>query len=211
MSNKALIVFIKNIVNNNVKTRLAATAGHPAAQKVYRILLDRTREATRETGADVTVYYTHEVLPEDEWSAEGCKQALQSPGDLGTRMKAAFTDQFDQGYEKVAIIGSDCPELDSSTIRKAYEMLDKYDVVLGPSEDGGYYLLAMKSLHEWLFQNKEWSTESVLQDTLEDLRTTGRTVGLLQTMNDIDTEEDLKSSALAWVLNAAAGKNSERT
>ncbi|MGB3180053.1 MAG: TIGR04282 family arsenosugar biosynthesis glycosyltransferase [Cyclobacteriaceae bacterium] len=199
--NKALIIFIKNIENNNVKTRLAATVGHTLAQKVYRELLARTHSAVKGTNTDITVYYSREVLPEDEWSLEGYNQDVQATGDLGEKMKDAFARQFADGKEKVVIIGSDCPDLSTELINQAFEQLDRNDVVFGPSEDGGYYLLGMTSLIPMLFENKEWSTDTVLKSSLDDLDKVGKHVALLPELNDIDTEEDLKSSSLSHLLD----------
>ena len=97
---------------------------------------------------------------------------------------------LDSGYEKVIIIGSDLLDLNQDIITEAFHKLHQHDVVIGPAEDGGYYLLGMKTLHPKLFKNKAWGTETVREDSLKDLQYS--TVFLLKELNDIDTFEDMK-------------------
>jgi rSAM/selenodomain-associated transferase 1 len=105
-------------------------------------------------------------------------------------MANAFSDLFGLGYEKVMIIGSDLLDLNQSHIEHAFEQLNQHDVVIGPSKDGGYYLLGMKIMHESIFKNKAWGKETVLKDTLLDLQNSD--VELLEELNDIDTFDDMK-------------------
>ena len=114
----------------------------------------------------------------------------QQGKDLGIRMSNAFAEAFQEGYQKVIIIGSDLYDLHSETIEEAFQNLDTHEVVIGPAKDGGYYLLGMKSFIPEIFQQKKWSTATVLQDTLADLKS--KKVTLLATKNDIDTFEDIK-------------------
>ena len=115
---------------------------------------------------------------------------LQSGEDLGERMYNAFKSGFQKGYKKIIIIGSDIYDLNSETIEEAFAELENSDYVIGPAADGGYYLLGMKSISKEIFINKEWGTNSVLKDTLNNLR--DKKVKLLQIKNDIDVYEDLK-------------------
>jgi hypothetical protein len=87
-------------------------------------------------------------------------------------------------------VGSDCPELLPYHLNEAFRMLDTHDAVLGPSADGGYYLLGLKTPAPELFENMTWSVDTVLQETLLRLKNTGKSVALLPVLNDIDTEED---------------------
>ena len=95
-----------------------------------------------------------------------------------------------EDIKKVLIIGSDLFELTSTLIISALEALETYDISIGPSLDGGYYLLGMKELHPAVFKNKKWGTDSVLENTLQDLKQ--QNVKLLEALNDIDTFEDLQ-------------------
>ncbi|MGB5270563.1 MAG: TIGR04282 family arsenosugar biosynthesis glycosyltransferase, partial [Eudoraea sp.] len=95
-----------------------------------------------------------------------------------------------KGYQKIIIIGSDIYDLNSETIEAGFNSLENSDFVIGPAADGGYYLLGMKTLNKEIFLNKNWGTETVLEDTLNNLN--HKKVKLLQIKNDIDVYEDLK-------------------
>ena len=105
-------------------------------------------------------------------------------------MKDAFAVLFKQGYEYVVIIGSDCFELSTVIIDEAFNVLKQKEVVIGPADDGGYYLLGMKTLLPFIFENKHWSTEHVFQQTISDLQKENISFGKLITLTDVDTEED---------------------
>ena len=105
-------------------------------------------------------------------------------------MENAFSELFGLGYKNIIIVGSDLLELKSEDISYAFDVLKHHDIVIGPSKDGGYYLLGMKRIHENIFKNKAWGTETVFEDTLKDLQ--NNDVELLKELNDIDTFEDLE-------------------
>jgi rSAM/selenodomain-associated transferase 1 len=106
-------------------------------------------------------------------------------------MLIAFQQAFNSGARAVVIIGTDCPGLTSQHLQQAFELLTSHDIVVGPAADGGYYLLGMTTLHEELFQNKAWSTASVLSSTLADAARLGLRVAHLPTLHDVDTADDL--------------------
>jgi len=118
---------------------------------------------------------------------------LQRGDDLGERMQNAFADAFAQGKERVIIIGSDCLELETYMIKEAFAVLENNDVVLGPAKDGGYYMIGMTAFLPTLFEDKNWSTDDLLMDTILDLKKMNAKYYLLKTLNDIDTIEDLKA------------------
>lgn len=188
-----LLLFIKNPRAGYVKTRLARTVGDEEALRIYHLLLDKTRAAAQQVGAERWLYYSDFADRTDGWSEADFLKKVQTGGDLGTRMQAAFQEAFDAGAQKVAIIGSDCPELSGEVLQSAFEQLDKTDFVLGPTPDGGYYLLAMKQLEPAVFHGIEWSTDTVCTRTLEKIGLAGKTVALLPLLSDIDTEEDWRS------------------
>ena len=105
-------------------------------------------------------------------------------------MQYAFEEGFKDGYEQIIIIGSDLFDLSQQDIETAFASLKNNDYVIGPAEDGGYYLLGMKHMKEALFQNKNWGTSSVLKDTLTNLEQ--ESLHLLPQRNDIDYYEDIK-------------------
>jgi uncharacterized protein len=196
MTKQLLIVFIKNPILGKVKTRLAASLGDQKALRVYKKLLDHTLRITGNLEYDKIVYYSDFVPEQDEWLSAGFKQGLQIGQDLGQKMENAFEEGFRTGYSRILIIGSDCFELTSYHISKAFDNLENSNVVLGPAADGGYYLLGMTELFENVFENKKWSTDSVLHDTIKNLTDSNIKFNLLEQLNDIDTESDLQSSKI---------------
>lgn len=116
--------------------------------------------------------------------------------DLGERMSNAFEIVLGNDSGKAVIIGSDCPEMSTEVLEEAFRALDASDVVLGPATDGGYYLLGMRRFVPELFRDKQWSTPSVLTDTLSDAQRLGLSVRLLPALSDLDDEADLIRSGL---------------
>ena len=190
MSKNLLLVFTRNPELGKVKTRLAKTVGDQIALTIYTFLLERTRDIAIKVAADKAVYYSVKIRENDIWDPSIFKKHQQNGEDLGIRMLHAFKNGFDEGYEKIIIIGSDLYDLTAKTIEKAFTLLDKNDVVIGPAEDGGYYLLGINSLEEKVFKNKNWGTETVRKDTLEDLK--DKKVFLLKELNDVDVFEDIE-------------------
>ena len=190
MPKNLLLVFTRNPELGKVKTRLAKTVGNATALKIYIFLLERTRDISVKVSADKAVYYSVKVRENDIWDASIFQKHQQVGEDLGIRMLHAFKNGFKAGYEKVIIIGSDLYDLTSETIENAIIALENNEVVIGPAEDGGYYLLGMNSLEEKVFKNKDWGTETVRKDTLEDLK--DKKVFLLGELNDVDVFEDIE-------------------
>ncbi|MDZ4847332.1 MAG: TIGR04282 family arsenosugar biosynthesis glycosyltransferase [Chitinophagales bacterium] len=193
MNKSALLIFMKNPVLGKVKTRLAKTIGEAKALEVYHLLLEHTFKITTSVSCDKFIFYSDHVEQNDNWGKNGHHQELQEGNDLGERMQNAFSHVFVQDYDKAIIIGSDCYELTSEMIEKAFNALDTRDAVIGPAKDGGYYLLGMKSMHSQLFESKRWSTDSVLQETVNDIQKMKLKLVMLETLNDIDEVDDLQS------------------
>ena len=191
MNKNLILIFTRNPELGKVKTRLAATIGDENALEIYIQLLDHTKKVALEAPYDKQVLYSEEINHNDMWKADSFQKKLQVGADLGERMHNAFQSGFDDGYEKIVIIGSDLIALESTDITQAISKLDHHDIVVGPAEDGGYYLLGMKKIPENLFQNKEWGTSTVLSDTLLDI--SNLKYFLLEEKNDIDTYEDIKN------------------
>ena len=189
MHKNLLLIFTRNPELGKAKTRLAKTVGNETALEIYKFLLNRTRDISSKVNADKAVYYSVKIRVNDIWDASIFQKHQQFGEDLGIRMQNAFKNGFDADYQKVMIIGSDLYDLSSKNIEKAFAELDENDVVIGPAEDGGYYLLGMNSLQEKIFENKNWGTESVRKDTLADLN--DKKVKLLAFKNDIDVYEDI--------------------
>lgn len=192
-SRNLLLIFTRNPELGKVKTRLAKTVGEEAALNIYKFLLHHTKEVTQKIACDKAVYYSVKVRENDIWDASIYQKHSQFGEDLGVRMYNAFQNGFDNNYEKVLIVGSDLFDLEEKHVNEAFEKLDSNDVVIGPAEDGGYYLLGMKVMHPAVFQNKEWGTSTVRQDTLNDLQNVS--VHLLETLNDVDVFDDIKDNS----------------
>lgn len=195
-----IITFTRNPELGKVKTRLAKTIGNPSALAIYKALLDHTENVLKQINCDKAVYYSIKVRDNDIWDNTIYQKYQQIGQDLGVRMANAFKDGFKKGYTKIVIVGSDLYDLQPKHINQAFEALNTHDVVLGPAEDGGYYLLGMKVFHPKLFIDKHWGTDTVLKQTLKDLDE--ETVFLLDTLNDIDVYGDLdKHTDLKTLIN----------
>lgn len=184
----AIIIFIKNPIAGNAKTRLAKDVGDEKALEIYKSLLAYTRTVSLLVNAKRYLYYSGEIL-DDEWEQTYFNKRLQSDGNLGERMSNAFKDVL-ANHEKVLIIGSDCPQLDLMIISSAYKQLDVHDYVIGPSKDGGYYLLGMKDLNADVFNEIKWSTATVCSQTIERIEAADKTFDLLPELSDVDYKED---------------------
>ena len=191
MKDQLLIIFVKNPELGKAKTRLAAGIGKEAALHVYKRLLERTKEISSGLSSDKVVFYNDFIDYQDLWPNDIYQKALQIAGDLGQKMEAAFRWAFEVGYQKVCIIGSDCYDLTTEILETAFEKLENHNAVIGPSVDGGYYLLGMTQLNSSVFKNKDWSTSSVFDSTIESFISKNLNYFQLEILNDIDTKEDL--------------------
>ena len=192
MSKNKIIVFVKNAISGKVKTRLAKTIGKDEALRVYLRLLAITKEEVSKVRAEKEVWYAWEVSENDIWDENYFKKKVQIEGDLGEKMKDAFKKSFDSGGEKIVLIGSDCPTLTNEVLEQAFNELNTSDVVFGPSEDGGYYLIGMSSYNPEVLEGIDWSTEKVMEQTEAKAKHIGIKLTKLKYLNDIDTEQDWK-------------------
>jgi len=188
--NDILLLLIRNPRLGKVKTRLARTVGDAEALHIYRILLEKTRQAALGVQAERWLFYSDFMETGDDWPETHFQKKVQSGSDLGDRMEQAFQQAFDAGAGKVLIIGSDCPGLTGLLLQEAFDRLDNADFVLGPTPDGGYYLLGMKDLDVSVFRGIVWSTDTVRTSTLEKIQAAGKTCSLLPELSDVDTEAD---------------------
>ena len=186
-----LLVFVKNPRLGHVKTRLARTVGDAEALRIYRVLLEKTRQAALAVAARRWLFYSDSVEKRDGWRARDFRKRVQSQSpDLGQRMENAFRDAFAAGAKRAVIIGSDCPQLSPEILRAAFQQLENEDFVLGPATDGGYYLLGMRAFRPEVFRGVAWSTEAVFAQTMQRIHALGASAALLPELTDVDTEED---------------------
>jgi hypothetical protein len=190
--NNLLIIFTRNPELGKCKTRLAATVGDETALAIYIFLLRHTEMVTAPLEVDKEVHYSDRIGEDDLWDPEVYKKKMQWGDELGTRMHHAIHAGFKAGYKRVILIGSDLYDLTTQDLEEAFDALHTNEVVLGPAEDGGYYLLGMTHLIPEVFKNKAWGTASVLKDTLANL--TDINTHLLATKNDVDVLEDIRDT-----------------
>jgi len=190
MKSNLIIIFTRNPELGKVKTRLAKDIGTVNALEIYKILLNHTFEIVTNINTQKWIFYS-ENINENQLFDENFEKKLQKGNDLGEKMKNAFEEGFNAGFQKIVIIGSDLIDLENSDFKLAFESLDTNDVVIGPALDGGYYLLGLKENYHQIFNDKKWGTDTVLKDTLKDFK--NQKVKLLNVKNDIDTIEDIKN------------------
>ena len=186
----ALIIFVRNPVLGKVKTRIAKDLGNEKALSIYKKLLQHTRAIAGILKEDIFVYYADHINDDDIWNGAAVSKQVQTGNDLGERMKNAFSDLFGKSYSRVIIIGSDCFELSGDLVEEAFKSLIDHNLVIGPSVDGGYYLLGMNTFVPILFDDKQWSTDTVCMDTLRDIEKTDYSLYTLPLLNDVDTADD---------------------
>ena len=194
-----LIVFAKNPVPNQVKTRLIPTLSPEQAAALYTAFLtDWCETLAKLTNVDLVIAYTPVEAHSDLQALIGDDVIYipQIGADLGERLASATQWAAKQGYTKILFVGSDSPTLPISYISQAVKLLDSRDTVVGPSTDGGYYLIgfsaaAVTTTVPHVFEEIAWSTAEVFQQTVTRIREAEVTLGLLSLWYDVDTAEDL--------------------
>ena len=195
-NNRAIIVFARLPVEGKVKTRLAKEIGDKNSAILYQVCAEHLFKEVKKVkkyDTDLFLFYSdeNETGKIKKWVGEDFYFYPQSGENLGTKMLNAFQQIFEKKYSKVIIVGTDVPDIDSTLILNAFMELDNNDFVIGPSHDGGYYLLGMKSPANHLFSNIKWGTETVLTSTLEKLNKRKIPFKLLPELIDIDIKKDI--------------------
>ncbi|MEP2990479.1 MAG: TIGR04282 family arsenosugar biosynthesis glycosyltransferase [Parasphingorhabdus sp.] len=181
-----LVLFTRYPVAGQAKTRLIPAIGAPAAAEVHRKLTERTVKLLSLNEQPTEVQYTGGTIAQFEsWLGTAIEFSEQPDGDLSKKLLSAIDPS------PVIFFGSDTPDLQASHIEEAIEGLQNHDVVIGPAEDGGYYLIGICQPYTYLFENMPWSTEAVLDETLARAKGNNLTVRLLETLSDCDRPEDL--------------------
>ncbi len=193
---ESLIIFSRYPEAGKTKTRMIPVLGPEGAARLQREMTEHTlRQAQQlqsKRARSIEIHFTggsQQLMV--EWLGGDLLYLPQSNGDLGHRMMSAFKSSFDRGINKVLIIGIDCPDLNAVLMAEAFDRLEKRDLVLGPAEDGGYYLIGLNSLVPELFLNINWGSSEVLARTKNIANKLGLNIGYLQTLNDVDRPEDL--------------------
>lgn len=196
MNEGKLIILLKNPEVGHVKTRLSRQIGEEAALAVYYRLISMTREAVGSVPQDKAVFYSRYVDREDNWDNEAYSKYLQQGDDVGERMYHAIATVLGEGYQKAVLIGTDIYGLTPEVLENAFRLLDDHDVVIGPAQDGGYYLIGMKKAEPSLFDLKYWSTADVFSETIRRVEQAGLTYARTRLLKDIDEAGDLEGTDL---------------
>ncbi len=193
MDDNKLILFLKYPQPGQVKTRLAAVLGDDFTLELYKCFISDISAMIHAVNADSVILYSG---PEDISFTEfpDNKIILQRGKDIGERMYNAFLDVFSEGAGKCVLIGSDVPDITAGLLQDAFDILERSDVVLGPSTDGGYYCIGFKhnNLNKSVFENIPWSTSRVFSETIRSMKKAGLKAGFLSRLSDIDDFNDLK-------------------
>lgn len=207
-----VLIFTKYPTPGYAKTRLIPAVGAERAADISRQLTERTVSVVRSlllssSLASSLVSRIHYASSSDDVKDENCMREWlgepdaafshrefllpQNKGGLGDRLDAAFAVSFRDNACKVVVVGADIPEIGTEVLENAFTKLDHVDVVIGPAQDGGYYLLGMKQLYSRLFRSVPWSTERVFDVTMRIAKEEGLSVAKLPTMRDVDVPDDL--------------------
>ena len=195
-SKDCLVIFLKNPKLGNVKTRIAATLGDQKALDIYLELLDTTIINTADEDYETLLFFSENV---DDLSQYPYERRLQVSGDLGNKLKSAI-DEVLNTMDKCLIIGSDCPYINNEIILEAFQSLQDHDLVLGPTPDGGYYLIGLKQNEKSLFEDISWSTDSVFAQTISEAKNAKLSTYLLPILTDVDHASDW-DDYLSWKNN----------
>ena len=195
-----IIVFVKAPVYGTVKTRLAEKINAGAALALYRAFVADIMERLFTVDADLRIYFDPPDSRQSiiDWLGTGLPLAAQSGNDLGRRMSAALAESLAKGYDNAVLLGSDLPDLPASIVTEAFDSLSRFPAVLGPSTDGGYYLIGFSNggFAGEVFSDIEWSTDQVFARTLQRFDQLQQPVYVLPPWQDIDTYADLKNLIL---------------
>jgi len=186
--NRLLMVFIKDSSKYPVKTRLKTSIGKNKSIWVYNQILKKTALVLKNIKTDIAVFHYNSIISKNPFKNFSKWNKIQIGENLGKKISNAFNWGFEKGYKKIIIIGSDLWDLNEEIINTGFIELNKNKVVIGPSIDGGYYLLGLNKKMPKIFEGIKWGTQSVLAETLKLLE---HEPYILPELNDIDTFEDL--------------------
>jgi rSAM/selenodomain-associated transferase 1 len=195
-SQRVFALFARLPALGQVKTRLTPPFTPEEALALHVALLgdslDLLGKGAAAAGAAGRLYLsegdlsgTGVAVPED------CEPRRQEGSDLGERLRRAFQETLEAGARQMVVIGSDCPHLPVAWVARAFEALDRQDLVIGPARDGGYYLLGAGRVHPFLFEGIPWGTAQVYRETVRRARRQGLAIASLPALDDVDVEESV--------------------
>jgi uncharacterized protein len=186
-----LIIFTRFPVTGSVKTRLIPLLGESGACALHQKMVSHTLKKLYSFPRIQIWFEGSDEYEMRTWLGDKYEYKKQIQGDLGEKMLHAFQEVFSTGETKAALVGTDCPAIDLLHIEETMQNLDRSDVVIGPAQDGGYYLIGMKAPHEGLFRAMFWGTDQVCKITKERAELEKLEVSLLEVLSDVDRPEDL--------------------
>jgi rSAM/selenodomain-associated transferase 1 len=190
-----LCLFVKAPRPGQVKTRMQPELSKDQAASLYGAMVeDLLERLAGQPDYDLSIYYSPPDGREEltAWLGQVHAYRPQRGEHLGERMSAAFQDSLSDRYRKSIVIGSDIPDLNNSIISKAFQALDRSDVVLGPGRDGGYYLVGLKKSQPDIFKGITWSGDQVYPETARKIQQLNLSLTELSPLADLDTFEDVK-------------------
>jgi len=185
-----LIVFAKNPLLGKVKTRLAKSAGDAKALSIYEQLLAENQNLCSRLDWPKTIYYADFIDTSDRWEEQLTTKRLQAQvPNLGIRLQAAIQETWQHG-QPIIVTGTDCPSIEASHLTQTAELLNDYDAVIGPATDGGFYLLGLRTWHDGLFDDIQWSTDRVMNQLISNLDRLHLSYSQIESLTDIDFYKD---------------------
>ncbi len=198
-----LIVFTRYPEPGRTKSRLIPVLGRDGAAELHSRMTEHTLRKVRRflAGRHVSLRIWYDRGNADllkQWLGADVRPVAQGEGDLGRRMEGAFAQSFDRGMKRVVLIGTDCPGIRPAHLAKAFQALKASDAVLGPANDGGYYLIGLRRPARGLFEGIPWGSGEVLERTLDVAQAMALRVALLDRLDDVDRPEDLRFWEEEW-------------
>ncbi|HUT00213.1 MAG TPA: TIGR04282 family arsenosugar biosynthesis glycosyltransferase [Candidatus Thermoplasmatota archaeon] len=195
--NTCILLFVKYPEKGKVKRRLTTDIDEETIQELYRCFVDDTLTTIKKINTHLFICF----FPVDaekkfhEWLGSIFSFLPQKGTDLGEQMKNCFSDAFTKGFRKVVLMGSDSPDLPEAFLQSAFAELQTHDVVLGPSSDGGYYLIGFRNttFTPNILEEIHWSTPMVFKETMAKIKGTNQSVSILPIWSDVDTITDLRN------------------
>lgn len=200
-SQEEIIIFTRYPVPGTTKTRLIPALGADGAARIQKIMSEQVVQTARQLKEEaklcLSVYFTGGSRRQmRDWLGSDLVYHDQKGSDLGERMMHALQDAIQRGSKRIILLGADCPDIDSHLIAHTLNKLKTRQLVLGPSTDGGFYLIGISSrlpraTLPILLKNISWGTHNVFQTTVDRARQNDVMVSILKELHDIDLPCDL--------------------
>jgi rSAM/selenodomain-associated transferase 1 len=192
-----ILCFVKYPEKGQVKLRLAVDLDDDVVVELYRNFVLDVVSILKKLDTQFYLFFSPLNTKKKfrEWLGSSYSYVPQEGNDLGERMKNSFSYAFAEGFHRVILVGSDSPDLPGDFLRNAIVELQTHDMVLGPSSDGGYYLIGFRddTFLPSVFDGISWSSSTVYQETMTKIKTAGRSLSLLPAWSDVDIISDLKN------------------